>query len=83
MSGPVVAEHCEHTDAPGDENCPVGQEVHADAPVVAMKVPAGHVVHGLPAVEYVPLGQGVHVLENAPETEPCGHGMQDVAPVNE
>ena len=45
------AEHCEQLDAPGEENCPLGQELHADAPAVALNEPAGHSAQGAPAVE--------------------------------
>ena len=45
------AEHWEQMDAPGEENCPLGQELHADAPAAALKEPAGHTAQGAPAVE--------------------------------
>ena len=60
----VPAAQLEHTDAPADEDMPVGQAVHADAlvaPVIGCSVPAGHWLQlAFPACDQVPFGHTEH-----------------------
>ena len=69
-------EHDAQTDAPGEENCPLGQGLHADSPGVVEKAPAGHMVQVDPDAAEYPAAQAVHTLAPGEENCPLGHGVQ-------